>query len=167
MRKIINLIGQKFNKLTIKKLFDKDKSGNYRYLCSCDCGKETIVIGTSLKKGHIKSCGCLRGEREDCWIKGEIEFLKINYSLRGPQFCTNKLNRTYLSVAQKGNSLCLKSPSLTIIKTFKKQEKIIKELGDNKVLCKCKNHGIVVHYNRKRALPKCSLCEKQRVAKII
>jgi len=28
--------------------------------CNCSCGNVTIVTGVSLRKGHTKSCGCLR-----------------------------------------------------------------------------------------------------------
>lgn len=56
---IIDLTGQKFGKLTVLKLDHIEKSKKY-WLCKCDCGKEKIVNGYSLKRGDTKSCGCLR-----------------------------------------------------------------------------------------------------------
>lgn len=35
-----------------------------RFLCTCDCGKETIVWYKYLKNGRIKSCGCLRKDKK-------------------------------------------------------------------------------------------------------
>ena len=41
---------------------DKDKHGNIRWACQCECGKSTIVVGDNLRRGLSKSCGCLRRE---------------------------------------------------------------------------------------------------------
>lgn len=32
----------------------------YYWKCKCDCGNETIVLGTSLRTGITKSCGCAK-----------------------------------------------------------------------------------------------------------
>jgi hypothetical protein len=56
-----NLIGKKFNKLIILSCFQK-KGIRRNYLhcnCKCDCGKEKIVSFQDIKRGAIKSCGCL------------------------------------------------------------------------------------------------------------
>ena len=56
-----DLTGQRFGRLTVvKKLEDKD--GWTQFLCKCDCGKEKIANGSSLKYGMTKSCGCLHKE---------------------------------------------------------------------------------------------------------
>lgn len=54
-----NLIGQKFNNLTVIKRIvdDQDK---IKWQCQCDCGNIVIVRGDSLRSGHTKSCGCLQ-----------------------------------------------------------------------------------------------------------
>lgn len=54
-----DLIGQKFNKLHVI-----DKSGNihkkgYLWVCLCDCGNICEVLGSYLRTGKTKSCGCL------------------------------------------------------------------------------------------------------------
>lgn len=59
-----NLIGQKFNKLTIVKFSHKDKKGNPYYECICECGNTKIVRLSHLKLGNVKSCGCIRKERK-------------------------------------------------------------------------------------------------------
>ena len=63
MRKVKDLTGQKFGRLTvIRRVEDKIcPSGTYKqYLCKCDCGNTIAVTTASLKSGHTKSCGCLR-----------------------------------------------------------------------------------------------------------
>ena len=64
MGKFQDLTGQKFNRLTALKYI-----GNSKWLCKCDCGKETIVYVSRLKTGHTKSCGCL--VKEKCSILGK------------------------------------------------------------------------------------------------
>ena len=57
--KLNDLTGQKFHKLTVlNRAYPNTKSGNARWHCICDCGKECDVVGTNLKSGHTKSCGC-------------------------------------------------------------------------------------------------------------
>lgn len=60
MGKFIDLIGQKFGRLTPIKYVGKNKHSKSLYLCKCDCYKEKIVLGNSLVSGRTKSCGCLR-----------------------------------------------------------------------------------------------------------
>lgn len=57
MGNIKDITGQKFGKLTVIGL-DHIKHGAY-WKCKCDCGNETVVNGTRLRRGDIRSCGCL------------------------------------------------------------------------------------------------------------
>lgn len=38
----------------------KSNGGHTRYICDCDCGKKTVVRGTLLVNGQVRSCGHLR-----------------------------------------------------------------------------------------------------------
>ncbi|MHA1738940.1 MAG: hypothetical protein ACTSWD_10175 [Candidatus Heimdallarchaeota archaeon] len=64
---MINLKGEKFGRLTVLKKTSKPKTTNSKelfWLCSCSCGKETVVNGYALRIGRTKSCGCfLRDSR--------------------------------------------------------------------------------------------------------
>ena len=58
-QKGINLIGKKFNNLTI--IESAPKRGNSKQLfwkCKCDCGNETIVCSFDIRLGKTKTCGC-------------------------------------------------------------------------------------------------------------
>ena len=60
-----NLLGKKFNMLTvIGEYHDKEKS-KMIWLSKCDCGSDKIVRTQSadLRNGRVKSCGCLRANR--------------------------------------------------------------------------------------------------------
>lgn len=56
-RGFIDLTNKKFGKLTVIRS-DKKVGRNQYWLCKCDCGKETVVMGGALRSGHTKSCGC-------------------------------------------------------------------------------------------------------------
>lgn len=61
-RKLIDLTGRKFGRLTVLKRADNSKSNGTKWLCKCDCGKEIEVLASHLKDGHTKSCGCFSRE---------------------------------------------------------------------------------------------------------
>lgn len=56
-------IGQKFGKLTINEVKNIDDYGHTSFICQCDCGNKTQARLSDLKRGHVKSCGCLIKER--------------------------------------------------------------------------------------------------------
>lgn len=61
-RKAQDLTGQVFGRLTVIRRGD-NKGPNPAWICACQCGKETgLVLGSNLKKGMTRSCGCLRVE---------------------------------------------------------------------------------------------------------
>lgn len=57
-----NLKDKVFNRLTVLSFYGKSKSGNSIWVCMCSCGKISNVIGSALKNGRTKSCGCLAAE---------------------------------------------------------------------------------------------------------
>lgn len=61
----INLLGQKFGKLTVIAPAPSDKNGNAMWKCRCDCGKEIFAKGVRLRGGYVQSCGCLRIENSN------------------------------------------------------------------------------------------------------
>lgn len=62
MGKYVDLSGNRYGRLVVLKRYDTTKNGGVRWLCKCDCGKETVVRGCHLKDGHTQSCGCLSQE---------------------------------------------------------------------------------------------------------
>lgn len=83
MSQLMDLIGQRFGRLVVIERMINYKSGNSRWLCECDCGNRKVIIGSYLKNGHTKSCGCLRRDtREKKHTKNIYEVLgeivKIN-----------------------------------------------------------------------------------------
>lgn len=52
------LIGQKFNRLTILDIWKSEENGYYKCRCRCECGNIRENRLTYVKRGVIKSCGC-------------------------------------------------------------------------------------------------------------
>lgn len=61
--KYVDLSGTKFGRLSVIKLGNPSKRGRRRWVCKCDCGKETLSDEYQLKKGITKSCGCYSREK--------------------------------------------------------------------------------------------------------
>jgi len=56
----VDRTGQKFGRLlVVEKSNERNKSGNVKWLCVCDCGNTKVLAGSTLKSGDTKSCGCL------------------------------------------------------------------------------------------------------------
>lgn len=60
-----NLIGEIFNRLTVKALSEeRNSTGLILWICECSCKNktQTLVPTAFLRSGHTKSCGCLSDE---------------------------------------------------------------------------------------------------------
>ena len=55
-----DLVGKKFNSLTVIEKCVERKSSKVRWLCKCDCGNYTTPTTYRLVNGITKSCGCKR-----------------------------------------------------------------------------------------------------------
>lgn len=61
MGKAKDITNQKFGLLTALECVGKPEGkSTYHWKCKCDCGKEVIVNGSSLRSGNTKSCGCMK-----------------------------------------------------------------------------------------------------------
>lgn len=57
--KFIDLTGRRFGRLLVlAKAAERNRHGQLRWLCVCDCGKRKTVTGIRLPR--VKSCGCQR-----------------------------------------------------------------------------------------------------------
>ena len=66
-RRIRDLTGQRFGRLTVLGLYPKRiqyaNSIHTAWMCQCDCGMTYIADSSGLCQGLTKSCGCLKAER--------------------------------------------------------------------------------------------------------
>lgn len=55
---MIDMTNRRFGRFVALK-FVEVKNESARWLCLCDCGVEKVVLGSALRSGHTRSCGCL------------------------------------------------------------------------------------------------------------
>ena len=59
-KRIKDLTGQRFGKLTALERLDQKSNRSYLWRCVCDCGNEITVRANALTTGNTKSCGCVK-----------------------------------------------------------------------------------------------------------
>ena len=72
MGKVINEIGNKYGKLTVIERYIDKNCSKAKWLCKCECGNTTIVLGKSLRNGNTRSCGCLKHTTHSTDLTGLI-----------------------------------------------------------------------------------------------
>ena len=55
-----NLVGMTFGRLTVTSKAESNKHGAAMWNCVCSCGREHVAMGSLLRRGEVKSCGCLK-----------------------------------------------------------------------------------------------------------
>lgn len=58
----MNLVGLKFNRWDVVANAPSDKNNQSMFECRCECGAIRVILGTHLKSGKSRSCGCLKTE---------------------------------------------------------------------------------------------------------
>lgn len=108
MAHIIDISGQKFNRLTAIKPVGKYKSGNTIWLCRCDCGNLCEVEGSLLRSGKQKSCGCYPSERMKQLNTKHNGFGTRLYEIwrQMHRRCYGKNTKAYKDYGGRGISIC-------------------------------------------------------------
>lgn len=101
--KLINLVGNRYGRLLVIDKADSLK-GHTRWLCKCDCGKECIVHGVSLKTGNTKSCGCYKAENARSLYSTVRQNDKHLYAVWNgiKQRCNNPNHKSYKNYGGRG-----------------------------------------------------------------
>jgi len=130
---MINLIGQKFLKLTVTEKAYVNKWGQTLWICKCECGKEIISTSNHLRTGHTKSGGCLKIKHGHT-LRGKISKTYIAwYNML--QRCNNSNNQAYKYYGGRGITACEK---------WLKFENFLKDIGQipkNKEIDRKDNNG--------------------------
>ncbi|HEQ5040169.1 TPA: hypothetical protein VG511_000623 [Streptococcus pyogenes] len=98
------LDGLRFGSLTvINRNRNNSKGGNARWNCLCDCGNKTVVIGSKLRSGYTKSCGCAR-KNDNAKGYSSTRLYRIWKGMMNR--CYNHKNDNYKYYGGKGISIC-------------------------------------------------------------
>ena len=60
----IDMAGNRFGRLVVLGQDGNTNAGQAKWLCLCDCGKQTTVRGQQLRNGRTQSCGCLASDKK-------------------------------------------------------------------------------------------------------
>ena len=111
MRKVINLLGKSFGRLTVIERGENDNSEGARWECKCTCGNTSLVRGTCLRSGRIVSCGCYHSEKTSEKGKSRFKHRMIDtptyntWSLMKNR-CNSKTSRDYIHYGNRGITVC-------------------------------------------------------------
>lgn len=108
MKKIKNLVGQTFGRLTVLEYSHKDRYGAHHWKCLCECGNITYPTTYRLSHNKTKSCGCLHNEIISNTQKKHGLYKTRLYSIYDSmkQRCLNKNSRQYKHYGLRGIIIC-------------------------------------------------------------
>lgn len=113
----IDLTGQKFSRLTAT-----SHQGGGLWRCKCACGLESIVRGRDLRRGSIRSCGCLRREKAQNLSRINIVHGAARRKYRHGEYnvwidmkarCSNPKQRDFKHYGGRGITVCQQWNSFT------------------------------------------------------
>ena len=106
----VEMIGQRFGKLTVIAESPIRKNKCVYWICKCDCGSITKPIkGANLRDGTTKSCGCLITEAviTRCTVHG-LSHSRLHMTWDNMiQRCTNPKRPEYKNYGGRGITICV------------------------------------------------------------
>lgn len=108
---INDLAGKTFGRLTvIGRTQQTSKSRQIRWLCRCICGVEKSVSSGHLKRGTVRSCGCLSREAPHHMTHGHFRGKKQSGEYiawaQAKARCNNPKNPAFNNYGGRGISIC-------------------------------------------------------------
>lgn len=98
------MINKKFGKwLVLQRTEERDSHGSIKYLCKCECGKEKLVDGYSLRSGISKYCIDCKNQKR----YGKKKNKRINIIYNGMKArCYNSNTPEYKNYGGRGIKMC-------------------------------------------------------------
>lgn len=111
MTELSNLAGKIFGRLSVVARDSNSPGGHARWLCQCSCGGSVTALGTNLRRGFTRSCGCFQTESRfvvksikhgDCRSSEHMAWGSMI------QRCENPKAKNYYRYGGRGISVCPK-----------------------------------------------------------
>lgn len=99
MGKFIDETGNRYGSLTVLYRAPSEKGKPAKWHCICDCGNEKDILGTMLRNGTTKSCGCLQRKRA-----AESNIARTGGSILGQKFGRLLVLEEYLLPQKNGKN---------------------------------------------------------------
>lgn len=111
MAKFVDISGRRFGRLEVvnrgEDYISPSNNKLAQWNCLCDCGNYTLVLGSNLKRGKTKSCGCYNTESLSNRVKhglSEHPIYSVWYNMINR--CHNPNNPHYFRYGGKGVEVC-------------------------------------------------------------
>jgi hypothetical protein len=126
----IEMIGKKFNRLTIKRYLGLNKHSQRMFLCKCECGNEKDVIApiSQIVNGRRKSCGCLQKE------------ITAKNNKKYNDYMLSDDGKYYIGVLENGKNFYVDLEDFEISKKY-----YWAESHNGYLRCNCNNKDIMLH----------------------
>ena len=105
--KRLDLVGKRFGKLIVLAFSGMTEKHESRWVCQCDCGAVAVKDGAKLKRGSLKSCGCLIYESVGGPVKhgmAKTGIYKQWHAMKSR--CLNKNHKAYPYYGGRGITVC-------------------------------------------------------------
>lgn len=128
-------VGNRYGRLIVISETSRGNCNQRRWLCKCDCGKESVVIEEQLLSGRTKSCGCLRYERlRESNIKhGESGTELYHRWLNMRNRCNNPKCERYANYGGRGIKVCKEWDDFSNFKSWALSHGYHKELTIDRI----------------------------------
>lgn len=123
-RRVDNLVGQKFGKLTALYRL-KDGNNSSRWVFLCECGSRKSIVGSRVKRGEIKSCGCYKYNLKHGHAKRSLKnnsTSTYNTWLAMKRRCLNPDDTAYINYGGRG---------ITIDERWKDFNTFLEDMGES------------------------------------
>lgn len=101
--KFVNITGNRYERMLVI-----NYAGDRKWLCRCDCGAEKLAASSDLKRGFIKSCGCLSKENTSRIFsthkKSKTPEYQIWFGMK--KRCVNPKSKSYKDYGGRGITVC-------------------------------------------------------------
>jgi hypothetical protein len=121
-KRVIDLTGLRFGQLFVLGEAERKPNKGIKWLCRCECGNERAILGSHLRNGHTRSCGCLavdvkkgnyfptrHGHSRNSGMSAEY---RTWTSMR--QRCNNPCHPGYEDYGGRGIKVCERGINMTI-----------------------------------------------------
>lgn len=99
------MIGKKFNMLTVMEQCESRSKGKRYWLCKCDCGNTAVVNTSNLCSGQVKSCGCI-ANRPNNTSHGMSKTVIYQRWISMRARCKNEKTNSFKNYGGKGIKVC-------------------------------------------------------------
>lgn len=103
-----NLAGTRFGRLVARSIADYRLNNVIVWHCVCDCGNTKDARAASLKKGDVKSCGCLKAELRppDCTTHGLSRYSGMKVWQGMIRRCNKSEDKDFALYGGRGIKVC-------------------------------------------------------------